>query len=38
MHDNIVRIVTKSYVQESLNSELQITSYDFPNFEVVDTE
>jgi hypothetical protein len=29
MHNNILRIVTRSYVQKSLNLELRITSYDF---------
>jgi hypothetical protein len=30
LHDNILRIAPRSSEQESLNSELQITSYDFP--------
>jgi hypothetical protein len=29
MHDNILRIITRSLVRESLNSELQLRSYDF---------
>ena len=30
MHDNILRIVTRPHEQESLNSELRFSSYDFP--------
>jgi hypothetical protein len=29
MHDNILRIITRPRVREPLNSELQLTSYDF---------
>jgi hypothetical protein len=38
MHDNILRIVTRPQVRESLNSELRLKSYDFPKFYVFDIE
>jgi hypothetical protein len=31
MHDNILCVVTRSLVRESLNSELRLSSYDFQN-------